>query len=107
MKTKEVIDNLAGGMWLVRTGIFKHATFVIYIFFLVILYIGMNFGIERSQVTERTNVKVLKDLKADFTGKTARLLYQSKRLEIELKLTEYNSTLKNPHEPPRRVIIEK
>ena len=37
MKAREVIDNLAGGMWLVKTGIFRHATFVIYIFFLVIL----------------------------------------------------------------------
>ncbi|MDD3033215.1 MAG: FtsL-like putative cell division protein [Bacteroidales bacterium] len=107
MKSREVIDNLAGGMWLVRTGVFKHATFVIYIFFLVILYIAMNFGIDSSQVTERRNVQILKDLKADYTGKTARLLYQSKRLEVELKLTEYNSTLKNPNEPPRRVIIEK
>jgi len=107
MKAKGIIDNIAGGMWLVRIGIFKHATFIIYIFFLVILYIGMNFGIERSQVTERRNVKILKDLKADYTGKTAKLLYQSKRLEIEGRLREYNSTLNNPEEPPRRVIIEK
>lgn len=107
MKVKQIIDDIAGGMWLVKTGIFKHAYFVIYIFFLILVYIGMNYGFENSQIKERRNVGIIKDLKADYTGKTAKLLYQSKRLEIEKRLVEYNSKLKNPTEPPKRVIIER
>jgi hypothetical protein len=107
MRLKEWINIIISGKFLVKTGVFQHATFVIYIFFLIVLYIGINFGIEKSQLTERRNQKILKDFKADYTGKTAKLLYQSKRIEIENKLKEYNSTLQGPEEPPYRVIIDK
>lgn len=96
-----------GGQILLHSGILQHVKFVLYIFVLIILYISINFGIERSLLIERRNQKELKHLKADYTSKSAKLLYQSKRAEIEKRLLEHNSKLVKPTEPPRRILIEK
>jgi hypothetical protein len=110
MKKKGTVDwkeEIMGGGFLLQSGILQHINFVIFIFGLIILYIGINFGIERSLLTERQNQRELKHLKADYTSKYARLLYQSKRVEIENRLKLYNSNLKLPSEPPRRLVMEK
>ena len=96
-----------GGQILLNSGILQQSKFVLYIFVLIILYISINFGMESSLLTERRNQRELKNLKADFTSKSAKLLYQSKRGEIEKRLQEYNSKLVKPTEPAGRIIIEK
>lgn len=46
-------------------------------------YISLNFNIESKLITERHNQRELKNLKADYTGKRARLLYMSKNRDRE------------------------
>lgn len=107
MTKRDWKSEIMGGQILLRSGILQHAKFVLYVFALIILYISINFGIERSLLIERRNQKELKHLKADYTSKSSKLLYQSKRAEIEARLLEQNSNLVKPIEPPGRIIIEK
>lgn len=107
MAKRKWLSDIMGGQILLQSGILQQSKFVLYVFFLIILYITINFGIEKSLLTERRNQKELKNLKADYTSKSSKLLYQSKRDEIEKRLLEYNSKLIKPTEPPGRLIIEK
>ncbi len=104
--SKDWKSEIMGGGFLVQSGILRHINFVLFVFVLIILYIGINFGIERSLLTERQNQRELKHLKADYTSKSARLLNQSKRVEIENRLRENGSKLKLPSEPPGRLVME-
>lgn len=106
MAKRKWLSEFMGGETALQ-GLEQHSKFVFYIFILVILYITINFGIEKSLLTERRNQKELKNLKADYTSKSSKLLYQSKRDEIEKRLLEHNSKLIKPIEPPGRLIIEK
>ncbi|MFA5849639.1 MAG: FtsL-like putative cell division protein [Bacteroidales bacterium] len=107
MAKRNWISEIMGGQILLHSGILQQARFVLYIFVLIILYISINFGIEKSMLTERRNQKELKNLKADYTSKSSKLMYQSKRAEVEKRLFEQNSKLIIPTEPPRRILIEK
>lgn len=107
MAKRNWFSEIMNGQILLQSGIEKQSKFVLYIFILIILYITINFGIEKSLLTERRNQKELKNLKADYTGKSSKLLYQSKRVEIEKRLLEHNSKLMKPTEPPGRLIMEK
>jgi hypothetical protein len=105
MAKKNWMNARLGGQRLLNSGILQHTRYVLYIFFLVIVYISINFGMERSLLIERKNHRELKHLKADYTSKSAKLQYQSKREEVEKRLASLNSTLKAPVNPPERVII--
>lgn len=107
MAKRKWLSEIMGGQILLTSGILQQSKFVLYIFVLIILYISINFGMESSLLTERRNQRELKNLKADFTSKSAKLLYQSKRGEIEKRLQEYNSRLVKPTEPPGRIVIGK
>lgn len=104
--SKDWKSEIMGGGFLLQSGILKHINFVLFVFGLIILYIAINFGIERSLLTERQNQREIKHLKADYTSKYARLLNQSKRIEIENRLKLNNSKLKLPSEPPGRLVME-
>lgn len=75
--------------------------FVLYIFGIIILYISINLGVERTQMKIRRNQMDLKNLKAEYAGKTARLQTLSKRGEVIQRLAEHNSKLINPVSPPK------
>lgn len=97
------MNEIFGGQILLHSGISQNPGFVVFLFVLVVLYININFGIERSLLTERRNQRELKHLKSDYISKLAKLQYNSKRTEIEKKLKELNSTLMPPVDPPIRV----
>jgi hypothetical protein len=62
-------------------------------------------SVEQTQLTLRRNQRELKNLKADFTSKAAKLQFLSKRGEVEERLVQQNSKLINPSVPPK--IIDK
>ncbi|MFA6770377.1 MAG: FtsL-like putative cell division protein, partial [Bacteroidales bacterium] len=95
-----------GGQILVSSGFLQNIGFVLFIFALIVLNITINFGIERSLLTERKNQRELKHLKSDYVSKMATLQFNSKKTEIEKKLKELKSTIKPPIDPPIRVVIE-
>lgn len=80
---------------------------MIYLFGLIIVYIFINFYVENSLMSERENSRVMKNLKADYTAKSAKLLYKSKREEIEKLLKNNNSILYKEKEAPTVVILER
>jgi len=98
-------EILGGQIWL-HSGVLRQIWFILYLFFLVILYITINFSMEQSLLLERRNARELIHLKSDFTSKSAKLQYESKRIEVENKLNRLNSTLKAPENPPGRVIAD-
>lgn len=106
MAKKNWMNEILGGQVLLHSGIPQNPGFVVFLFVLVVFYININFGIERSLLTERKNQRELKHLKSDYISKSAKLQYNSKRIEIEKKLKELESTLNPPVDPPIRVIIE-
>ena len=77
--------------------------FIIYLFCLVIAFISMNLSVENTQLTMRRNQRELKNLKADYTAKAARLQYLSKRNEVEQRLITQDSRLKRPQDPAKAV----
>ena len=81
--------------------------FIIYLFVLTIAFISINLGVEKTQMTMRRNQRELKNLKADYTAKAARLQYLSKRNEVEERLKLHNSPLQKPVTPAKAVKIAK
>ena len=79
--------------------------FIIYLFVLTIAFISINLGVEKTQMTMRRNQRELKNLKADYTAKAARLQYLSKRNEVEERLATQDSKLKKPVDPAKAVKI--
>ncbi|HBG25076.1 MAG: hypothetical protein A2X17_02455 [Bacteroidetes bacterium GWF2_41_61] len=105
MAKKNWMNEILGGQILLHSGILQQARYVLFIFVLVIIYISINFGMERSLLIERKNQRELRHLKSDYTSKASRLQYQSKRAEVEKRLLDLGSTIKAPVNPPKRVII--
>lgn len=100
------LSNILGGKFLAHNGgLAKQWVFVVYIFILVILTISFGYIVKETLLTEVKNQEIIKDLKSEYTGKYAKLLYLSKRAEIEKRLKENGSTIEAPTLPP--VIIEK
>ena len=81
--------------------------FIIYLFALVIAFISVNLSVEKTQMTMRRNQREIKNLKADYTAKAARLQYLSKRNEVEERLMQHNSPLKKPVNPAKAVKLAK
>ncbi len=77
--------------------------FIIYLFCLVIAFITFTLSVESTQLTMRRNQRELKNLKADYTAKAARLQYLSKRNEVEARLGKHESKLQNPTDPAKTV----
>jgi hypothetical protein len=81
--------------------------FIIYLFCLVIAFISFTLSVEKTQLTMRRNQRELKNLKADYTAKAARLQYLSKRNEVEERLKKHNSSLYKPVTPAKAVKLAK
>ena len=81
--------------------------FIIYLFCLVIAFITFTLGVEKTQMAMRRNQRELKNLKADYTAKAARLQYLSKRNEVEDRLRDLNSSLHKPITPAKAVKLAK
>ena len=81
--------------------------FIIYLFCLVIAFITFTLGVEKTQMSMRRNQRELKNLKADYTAKAARLQYLSKRNEVEIRLQQHESKLVKPADPAKSVKLLK
>lgn len=77
--------------------------FIIYLFCLVIAFITFTLSVEKTQLAMRRNQRELKNLKADYTAKAARLQYLSKRNEVEIRLLQLESKLEKPSDPAKAV----
>jgi hypothetical protein len=106
MARKNWMNEILGGQILLHSGILQQARFVLFIFFLIILYISINFGMEKSLLVERRNQRELKHLKSDYVSKAAKLQFLSKRTEVGKRLERFNSTLKEPYDPPAKIVIK-
>lgn len=93
------IKDFFNGKILLQEWTIKKALFAAYIFFLIIIYITINIWVQNTQVQIRKNQTILKNYKADYTSKTAKLQFESKRGEVAEKLKELGSTLQNPTKP--------
>ena len=102
-KRFDIKNNILGGAFLTRSQMAGQWMFILYIFLLIFLYITLNLAVINTQKASSHNLKELKNLKADYTSKEAKLQAQSSRGEILLRLKESGSTLKDPSEPARRV----
>jgi len=106
MAKRNWMNEILGGQIWLHSGVLRQVWFILYIFFLVIFYITIDFSMEQSLLTERRNMRELVHLKSDYTSKSSRLQYESKRIEVENKLKRLNSTLKTPENPPKRILAE-
>lgn len=105
-KKKSIFASIIGGQILLRRGgLVKHWKFVLYVFFLVVLCISIHFGVKDTMLAEVNNQEIIKDLKVEYIGKNAKLLYMSKRGEVEKMLLEKKSTLVAPTLPPTTIVM--
>lgn len=94
-------SDILGGQILSRSKVNQY--FILYLFALILIFISINLGVEKTQLTMRRNQRELKNLKADYTAKAARLQYLSKRNEVEQRLITQGSRLKRPQDPAKAV----
>jgi hypothetical protein len=80
--------------------------FILYVFTLIIIYITINLAVDKTQLSIRRNQRELKNLKADYTSKSAKLQFISKRDEIEDKLKKQGSEVQKPVIPAKTIEIE-
>lgn len=99
-------NEIFGGGILLKSGIIKHARFILYLVLLIILYITLSNSVDAHLRREKGNNDKLRELKSEYISKSARLQYESKKGEVEKRLIEMGSTLEVPKEPPGRVILE-
>ena len=102
-KKFDIKNNLLGGAFLTRSQMAGQWVFILYIFGLIFLYITLNLAVINTQKASSRNLRELKNLKADYTSKEAKLQAQSSRSEIILRLQQSGSSLKDPTEPAKRV----
>ncbi len=102
-KKFDIKNNLLGGAFLTRSQMAGQWVFILYIFGLIFLYITLNLAVINTQKASSRNQRELKNLKADYTSKEAKLQAQSSRSEIILRLQQSGSSLKDPSEPAKRV----
>lgn len=100
-------SDVFGGQFLSKMRMTGQWIFILYLFFLIIIYISINLGVTKTQLTQRRNQRELKNLKADYTSKTARLQYSSKQGEIEIKLKALGSKVGKPEKPAKLVALPK
>lgn len=105
-KKFNIMRDFFGGQFLTNSKILSQWAFILYVFLLIMIYISINMGVERTQIKQLRNQRELVNLKAEYTGKQARLQYMSKRGEIATKLKELGSTVKNPESPARVLILD-
>lgn len=96
---KNILSNVLGGQFLSKMKMTGQWLFLLYLFVLIIIIITLNLQVTQTQLRIRRNQKELKNLKADYTSKTAKLQYQSKQGEIEIKLLSSGSKLRRPDHP--------
>ena len=96
-------SDILGGQILSKSKVDQY--FILYVFALILIFISLNLGVEQTQLTMRRNQRELKNLKADYTAKAARLQYLSKRNEVEARLIQQDSKLKRPADPAKAVKI--
>ncbi len=101
----DFMNNIFSGHFLARMKMTGQWFFILYVFFLVILYISINLGIAKTQLTQRRNQREIKNLKSDYTSKAARLQYQSKQGEVEIRLKAAGSKVEKPKQPARLVKV--
>ena len=94
-------SDILGGQILSRSKVNQY--FILYLFALVLIFISISLGVEKTQLTRRRNQRELKNLKADYTAKAARLQYLSKRNEVEARLGKHESKLQKPTDPAKTV----
>lgn len=92
-------SDILGGLYLLNLGASKRWLFMLYVFFLIIIYITLNISIADTNVKIRKNQIEIKNLKADYTGKSAKLQYQSRQEEIERRLRSTGSKVERPLHP--------
>ncbi len=102
-KKFDIKGDLLGGAFLTRKSLASQWLFIVYIFLLIFLYITINLAVINTQKASSQNQREIKNLKADYTSKEAKLQAQSSRNEIEFRLRKSGSTLKNPTQPAFRV----
>ncbi len=100
------LNEILGGHLLASSGILNNIRYIIFVFILIILYISLNFAIEDRLKTERANQRELKHLKSEYISKSAKLQNFSKKLEVDKRLRELNSKLREPSSPAIRVLID-
>lgn len=92
-------SDILGGLYLLNLGASKRWLFILYVFALIIIYITLNISIANTNVKIRRNQVEIKNLKADYTSKSAKLQYQSRQGEIERRLRATDSKVERPVHP--------
>lgn len=84
----------------------RNRKFILYLFLLGVLYISLNFYYEKSIAANKNNETIIKNLIADYSSKNAKLLYKSKRGEINNLLKQKGSEVTKPENPAKRIIVD-
>lgn len=98
-KKRVSFSSILGGQFLLNLGATRHWLFALYLFVLIILYITLNLKVADTDIQIRRNQTELKNLKADYTSKSAKLQYQSRQGEIERRLEVTGSKVERPQHP--------
>ena len=100
-----IIDVVSGDI-ITKRGIDKRLTFIIYIFFLIILYIIWGLMVEDRMTIIRDNEKEIETLKIEYYQKELTLTGLNQKSKVENLLLQNGITdLKAPVDPPQRIFV--
>lgn len=99
-RSERIFSTLFGGQLLSRDMAAKQALFVLYLFLLVILYISIHNGIEKTRLTNYSLEGELKALHSEYISKNAELMNLSQRHMVTTSLQDKASSLRAPLNPP-------
>lgn len=99
-RSERIFSTIFGGQLLSRNMAAKQALFVLYLFLLVIIYISIHNGIEKTRLTNYSLEGELKTLHTEYISKNAELMNLSQRNKVKSALQDEASTLRAPINPP-------
>lgn len=105
-RLSRIMDFIFAGRIIDRNNFTKRWKMILFIFVLFFLYITYNSIYDKAAIRNIQNEKTIKNLKADYDTKSAKLLFMSKRDKIEEMLIYKGSELRKPENPAYRIEAE-
>lgn len=101
---KKMLQNILGGNFLAKTGMFKLLPFLFYVTFLTILYIANIYYSEKDIREFNALKKELKELRYEYITSKSRLMSISKQSEVTRRLQ--GSGVKESVVPPYKLFAK-
>lgn len=104
---KSMLKDLISGRFIVGKNIQKHIGYLFFVFILAMFYIGYRYKVESTAIENKKIEQEIKAMQAEFLTKKIDLMRLSKHSEILKQVQKRSLSIKEPKNPPQRIVVEK